>query len=505
MDRRGGDSYGVAKLNREGKIRVWKGLGEAIGSIDLPQVDSSQLMLHTRRRTHGAINLENAHPLQHGHILGCHNGIVSNHFDLNKKYNRDFALDSRHIFQHIAEGDNLGEIEVYGAISYIDMNKPDIINLCRLSAAGDLKVVGLGKDRDNLLGVVYASTAEPIVTALRALKLPFFEYDPIEAKRHYFIREGKLYNTLGKSGEMPFGKEPYKHWNYNRNTSSRRFSWEIPDGLKVCKSCKKARKKNAQSYSARDLCTKCWDRWYDLNFGERVTIGTEKSDPIGMNRILGLVRKPATTIMCATRCGKEGTVVATNNLHYCADCLLKKRRDEALVPTNPLLMKPGGEYGDTVEGELLEEISGRKYLIPIELEQWDLCRWCNSETKAKGKFHIDDMCAGCRARWEAMMQDLKAMSKPERCQFIQVTPCATCKVPTFGWRVDEAFTADHLKLARCARCTGRCSLCGANEPEKKFTATRDGSLIPYCKDCFKKRGEIVEMEDEDSAVAGTNH
>jgi hypothetical protein len=78
----------------------------------------TQAALHTRQPTHGSVVKENSHPFEIGKIIGIHNGIVHNHDDLNKKYNRTFAVDSMHIFAHLDQGLPLDELRAYGAVVF---------------------------------------------------------------------------------------------------------------------------------------------------------------------------------------------------------------------------------------------------------------------------------------------------------------------------------------------------------------------------------------------------
>src|SRR2546428_5854225 len=103
MDSRGGHSYGYWA---DGKME--KGLGHFIGNVNLPRVSEAGFMLfHCRWATSGGITSPNSHPfVEKGTsttIMGCHNGIVYNHRDLNSKYHRGFDVDSQHIFKHLAD------------------------------------------------------------------------------------------------------------------------------------------------------------------------------------------------------------------------------------------------------------------------------------------------------------------------------------------------------------------------------------------------------------------
>lgn len=112
---RGNHAWGT--LDEEGVIL--KDVGPITAGLSLPLVMPQSYVMHTRFGTHGGNTPENAHPFTQGSITGVHNGVISNHEELNQKYNRAFAVDSQHIFQHINDGIlDLNDIQGYGAIVY---------------------------------------------------------------------------------------------------------------------------------------------------------------------------------------------------------------------------------------------------------------------------------------------------------------------------------------------------------------------------------------------------
>lgn len=487
MDTRGGDSFGISKLDSKGKVKTWKGVGRATGNLYLPSlVHTPQLMLHTRKATHGAVNVFNAHPIQHDHILGCHNGVVSNHDALNKKYDRRFELDSRHIFEHLAKGLDVGEIGVYGAISYIDLNDPTIINLCRLSSHGDLEIYGIGTE-DNIRGVVYASNDGPIKVALSALREQFFPFKPVDAQWRYYLKEGRLYRDA--KGALPFSKNPYRGY-YTYTNSNARW-WTCPKDLRLCKKCKRSYNKS-KDYKSADLCSTCWGRYMELPVGTR-SRAFPQTDSAPLKN---------TKLYCGYRCGNRATI-RNGDVYLCAECALKyhtspvdgslaedKKKGETsgstsspLVPPHPALLKPGDD-GISAEGW------GPKVPI-ITLEQWDLCPQCRAAVLKEKKWDSNKLCKDCTVRWWEMLKDLGAMPKEDRRLFNQVLPCVGCKVPTFGWLHRDAYLDDGKCIARCCYCASRCYLCGDKDPTTRY-ATTLGILVPYCRVCWPSRGEVVK-------------
>lgn len=86
-----------------------------------------RVIYHTRGASTGAVTLQNAHPYTFTHttpdgverrVVGIHNGIISNHEALLKKYSRTSEVDSMHIYQHISEGLPTEELCGWGNLAW---------------------------------------------------------------------------------------------------------------------------------------------------------------------------------------------------------------------------------------------------------------------------------------------------------------------------------------------------------------------------------------------------
>lgn len=63
--------------------------------------DTKVLIGHCRAKTFGAVNRANAHPFEHSHIIGVHNGTLDKDYGLPQR--RDFDVDSDWLFWHMSQ------------------------------------------------------------------------------------------------------------------------------------------------------------------------------------------------------------------------------------------------------------------------------------------------------------------------------------------------------------------------------------------------------------------
>ena len=191
-DSRGGDSWGWYDPKRG----LFKGLGD-IAQQALKMYQSNILMGHTRKGTTGAITKENSHPFEIGNIIGAHNGMLTNHSELNNQYKRSYAVDSMHIFGHLNEGRDLSDIGGYGAIEFIRKDQgTDKINLCKLEG-GDLHIYGIGTNAKNCKGIIWASVDDYIEAAAKAAGIKVFAFK-VETGQVYSVDKGMLYLSKEK-------------------------------------------------------------------------------------------------------------------------------------------------------------------------------------------------------------------------------------------------------------------------------------------------------------------
>jgi hypothetical protein len=195
------------------------------GSAD--EIDSwDRVILHTRAASTGAVTLENQHPFRFdrpnpadGHILGIHNGIVGNHLDLKIEHNRDFEVDSMHIFAHIAAGLDTKDICGWGNLAWYDFC-PDfpsgVLRLLRFNSEA-LHIATL------LTGeLIFCSTKETIFRAAAMAGGRVDKFLTIHDETLYTIRQDETgtWQCFFRTGEkMPFGPKTsyvssdYRDWN----------------------------------------------------------------------------------------------------------------------------------------------------------------------------------------------------------------------------------------------------------------------------------------------------
>src|SRR5687768_10168617 len=74
-DERGGHSWGVLGLGKEGAIEIHRGLGDLAPQI-IVAAPYTNMYAHTRWATMGDRTVANAHPFAIGRVVGAHNGML---------------------------------------------------------------------------------------------------------------------------------------------------------------------------------------------------------------------------------------------------------------------------------------------------------------------------------------------------------------------------------------------------------------------------------------------
>lgn len=205
---RGKQSWGVF----DGK-KLAKGVGPISRNLwRIPRADRGLLLGHTRAATVGDVTQANAHPFEFTSadnkctVVGAHNGHVANHEELNKKYNTELQVDSMHIFWHIANGVPMGDIEGYGAITFV---KDGVLYLGRFNG-GQLAVAQIEK-----AGLIWSSDESALSKALEGANLKHFTYEIEEGATYYFTQD-KLWDAQNKITISTYAKRNFNNSNFNR-------------------------------------------------------------------------------------------------------------------------------------------------------------------------------------------------------------------------------------------------------------------------------------------------
>lgn len=233
---RGKDSTGVSIISASGR-RMYKTLlpsNEAVSTdewqnnvLDYITKDTISVIGHTRAATTGDITTRNAHPFRYGHIIGAHNGIISNWDELDG-YKKKMEVDSEIIFSRLSRlsyKDALEELYGYYAVSFVD-HRSRMLHLAkesqaplRLSYWKNAKTLFWGST-DQILkeglqkeGITIDTYDMPDNSILRFdtnkfSDKPFYKQEEIQPKRKYFSFN-KTWNTNSYSS---YNDYPYTNY-----------------------------------------------------------------------------------------------------------------------------------------------------------------------------------------------------------------------------------------------------------------------------------------------------
>jgi hypothetical protein len=207
MESRGDDSWGGTDGTPENTLRIVGPITDALydhfGTIS----SWDRAIFHTRGASTGAVTAPNQHPFrfvmggpEHSFgkpdedpgpwvrtINGIHNGIVSSHEYLNKKYSRNFEVDSMHIYAHMAAALPLSEICGWGNLAWYEYTSDH--------PEGILRMLCFNNDQLHICQlttgeIVFCSTVSTIFRAAHMAG--------VDVRKEYDVKERVMYSI----GEM---------------------------------------------------------------------------------------------------------------------------------------------------------------------------------------------------------------------------------------------------------------------------------------------------------------
>jgi predicted glutamine amidotransferase len=198
MESRGKDAWGASD-----GVEIIKHLGPITESWEVP-THWEKGIFHTRSASHGkGREIANAHPFtfeKEGRtLIGIHNGIVTSHDEMNKKYERDFKVDSQHIFRHMIDGLPLGELTGYMALAWWDLKDGEwTMNFARANTY-DLHIATLEGGE-----LVFCSLWQPMSKAAKMMGNKIKTDWKVEEYHHYRMKREGNEDTLVDLGALPF-------------------------------------------------------------------------------------------------------------------------------------------------------------------------------------------------------------------------------------------------------------------------------------------------------------
>lgn len=222
MEDRGGQAWGMSN-----GVEIHKDLGPISGDWERVCAIATEwwgqpLMVHTRAASVGDVKQANAHPwaFEKGTgkvvepsaaaIIGCHNGTLTNWWELNRIHDRHFAVDSQHCFANIAANLPTREIQGTGVLLWFE----DGEMRCLRFFSTALAVFKLKNGT-----TVMCSEEDSIRRACWMTGVEYSCYYKLEPHTEYILRQNSGAHT---GREMKFGEGDWRQrgWTTGGSTST---------------------------------------------------------------------------------------------------------------------------------------------------------------------------------------------------------------------------------------------------------------------------------------------
>lgn len=228
IEHRGKDATGAAWRDAYNNIVIQKHPVDAtryVKRLSIPR-SARVAVLHTRFATQGShFNNGNNHPIRVGSIVGAHNGVLYNDYDLfhDMKMERLAQVDSEAIFAGLHYGDQakhtefLGKLEGSAAVAWMDeLEDADTLHVSRVEQS---PVCWAQSEHGSF---VFASTFEAVDTAMDAARMKIAHADVLDNGHYFRVKAGMVAESVQFCTAPPrrgFGwagnwnwKDDYEDW-----------------------------------------------------------------------------------------------------------------------------------------------------------------------------------------------------------------------------------------------------------------------------------------------------
>jgi hypothetical protein len=201
IDLRGGDAAGYVSLSEKEGLKYAKRVGTWVHAKPRffeSAASGEMCMMHARFATCGSKGYNDAHPFairRNGKVVlwGAHNGMIPDAWDSAKKHKRDCNVDSKELFELLADKNYAGiqDMTGYGVITWIEAENPTHVKMARLTEDSDIVVVALKEG-----GIVWGSTMSIVQSAVESAELNIrCVYTLNDIGRVYQMQSDGVYQT----------------------------------------------------------------------------------------------------------------------------------------------------------------------------------------------------------------------------------------------------------------------------------------------------------------------